>query len=185
MRLGEEDHRQIVCLCITHLSRSSSPPFCTIKSSRRRSDNATIFDALVEGKADLMITDGAETGVLCPVHGDAPFGHSELAYWMPGSDLRGLRESMAKPTAPSRNAAASLAGRTSFPSPPDSGVVGFAGGKTVRSIRMTLSLAFLAPEIVEAAVEGRLSRGFGPKRLVDLPTAWPRSDCRRQRRYNE
>jgi hypothetical protein len=38
------------------------------------SDNATIFDALVEGKADLMITDVVETrvqaklhpGVLCP-----------------------------------------------------------------------------------------------------------------------
>jgi site-specific DNA recombinase len=46
-------------------------------------------------------------------------------------------------------------------------------GKTVRSIRMTLSLAFLAPEIVKAAAEGRLPRGFGLKRLVDLPMAWP------------
>ena len=54
-------------------------------------DNATIFDALVEGKADLMITDAVETrvqaklhpGVLCPVHPNAPFDHSELAYWMP------------------------------------------------------------------------------------------------------
>ena len=45
--------------------------------------------------------------------------------------------------------------------------------KTERSIRMTLSLAFLAPEIVKAAVEGRLPRGFGLKRLVDLPMAWP------------
>jgi hypothetical protein len=38
---------------------------------------------------------------------------------------------------------------------------------------MTLSLAFLAPEIVKAAVEGRLPRGFGLTRLVDLPMAWP------------
>jgi site-specific DNA recombinase len=45
--------------------------------------------------------------------------------------------------------------------------------RTVRSIRMILSLAFLAPEIVKAAVEGRLPRGFGLKRLVDLPMAWP------------
>jgi cyclohexadienyl dehydratase len=53
-------------------------------------DNSTIFDALVEGKADLMITDAVETkvqaklhpGVLCPVHPNAPFEHSELAYWM-------------------------------------------------------------------------------------------------------
>jgi site-specific DNA recombinase len=46
-------------------------------------------------------------------------------------------------------------------------------GKSERSIRMTLSLAFLAPEVVKAAVEGRLPRGFGLKRLVDLPVAWP------------
>ena len=46
-------------------------------------------------------------------------------------------------------------------------------GKSERSIRMTLSLAFLAPDIVKAAVEGRLPRGFGLKRLVDLPMAWP------------
>jgi cyclohexadienyl dehydratase len=54
-------------------------------------DNATIFDALVDGKADLMITDAVETrvqaklhpGILCPVHPNAPFDHSELAYWMP------------------------------------------------------------------------------------------------------
>ncbi len=42
----------------------------------------------------------------------------------------------------------------------------------MRSIRMTLSAAFLAPEIVKAVVEGRLPRGFGLKRLVDLPMAW-------------
>jgi hypothetical protein len=54
-------------------------------------DNATIFDALAQGKADLMITDSVETrmqanlhpGVLCPVHPNAPFDHSQLAYWMP------------------------------------------------------------------------------------------------------
>jgi len=50
-------------------------------------------------------------------------------------------------------------------------------GKTERSIRMTLSLAFLTPEIVKAAVEGRLPRGFGLKRLVDLPMAWPDQWC--------
>jgi len=33
-------------------------------------------------------------------------------------------------------------------------------GKTERSIRMTLSLAFLAPDIIKAAVEGRLPRGL-------------------------
>ena len=38
---------------------------------------------------------------------------------------------------------------------------------------MTLSLAFLAPDVVKAAIDGRLPRGFGPKRLIDLPIAWP------------
>ena len=46
-------------------------------------------------------------------------------------------------------------------------------GKTDRSVRTTLSLAFLAPDIVKAAVEGRLPRGYGRKRLVELPMAWP------------
>jgi site-specific DNA recombinase len=46
-------------------------------------------------------------------------------------------------------------------------------GKTERSIRMILSLAFLAPDLIKAAIEGRLPRGFGLKRLIDLPMAWP------------
>jgi site-specific DNA recombinase len=33
--------------------------------------------------------------------------------------------------------------------------------KTERSIRMTLSLAFLSPALVKAAIEGRLFLGFG------------------------
>jgi class 3 adenylate cyclase len=41
----------------------------------------------------------------------------------------------------------------------------------VGSIRMTLSLSFLSPALVKAAIEGRLSRGFGVKRLMDLPMA--------------
>jgi site-specific DNA recombinase len=45
-------------------------------------------------------------------------------------------------------------------------------GKTERSIRMTLSLAFLAPAIVKAAIDGRLPRGFGVTRLADAPMAW-------------
>jgi site-specific DNA recombinase len=44
--------------------------------------------------------------------------------------------------------------------------------RSERSIRMTLSLAFVAPSIVAAAIEGHLPRGFGSKRLMDLPTVW-------------
>jgi site-specific DNA recombinase len=43
---------------------------------------------------------------------------------------------------------------------------------TERSIRMTRSLAFLSPALVKAAFEGRLSRGFGVKRLMALPMGW-------------
>jgi site-specific DNA recombinase len=45
-------------------------------------------------------------------------------------------------------------------------------GLTERSTRMTLSLAFLAPDIVKAAVNGTLPRGFGVSRLTELPAAW-------------
>ncbi len=44
--------------------------------------------------------------------------------------------------------------------------------KTERSVRMTLSLAFLDPVIIKAAVEGKLPRGYGVSRLVDLPPAF-------------
>ena len=51
-------------------------------------------------------------------------------------------------------------------------------GKSERSIRMTLSLAFIDPPIVAAAIEGRLPRGFGFKRLMDLPRRGPNNGPR-------
>ena len=65
-------------------------------------------------------------------------------------------------------------------------------GKTDRSIRMTLSLAFLAPDIVKAAVGGRLPRGFGLKNVLST-FRWPGqtnggrsgSSCRRTHRYDQ
>ena len=44
--------------------------------------------------------------------------------------------------------------------------------KSERSIRMTVSLAFVSPVLAEAALEGRLPRGFSVKRLTDLPMLW-------------
>ncbi len=41
-----------------------------------------------------------------------------------------------------------------------------------RSARMGLSLAFLAPDIVQAAVDGTLPRGLGLSRLMDMPPSW-------------
>jgi site-specific DNA recombinase len=41
-----------------------------------------------------------------------------------------------------------------------------------RAVRMTLSLAFVAPDIIEAVANGTLPRGFGITRLTDLPISW-------------
>ena len=53
-------------------------------------DNVTIFDQIVAGKADLMITDAVETRLqqklhpeLCAVHPDQPFDFSEKAFLLP------------------------------------------------------------------------------------------------------
>ncbi len=53
-------------------------------------NNAAIFDELVAGRADVMVTDAVETRLqarlhpeLCAVHPDQPFDFSELAYLLP------------------------------------------------------------------------------------------------------
>jgi site-specific DNA recombinase len=46
-----------------------------------------------------------------------------------------------------------------------------------RHVSMTISLAFLAPSLVKAAVDGRLPRGIGVARLFDAPAAW---SCQQQ-----
>jgi hypothetical protein len=43
---------------------------------------------------------------------------------------------------------------------------------SVRQVNMTISLAFLAPYLVRAAVEGCLPRGLGVERLRDAPAEW-------------
>jgi site-specific DNA recombinase len=43
---------------------------------------------------------------------------------------------------------------------------------SARQVNMTISLAFLAPNLVKAAVEGCLPRGIGIERLRDPPTEW-------------
>ncbi|MFZ1197573.1 MAG: resolvase [Pseudolabrys sp.] len=45
---------------------------------------------------------------------------------------------------------------------------------SVRKINMTISLAFLAPDLVKAAIEGRLPHGIGVARLCDAPVEWGR-----------
>lgn len=53
-------------------------------------DNVTIFDEIIEGRADLMLTDAIETELqqklhpqLCAVHPGTPFDFSEKAYLLP------------------------------------------------------------------------------------------------------
>src|SRR6185437_9953315 len=45
---------------------------------------------------------------------------------------------------------------------------------SVRKVNQTLSLAFLAPDLVKAAIDGRLPHGMGVTRLADLPAEWSR-----------
>jgi hypothetical protein len=45
---------------------------------------------------------------------------------------------------------------------------------SVRKVNMTISLAFLAPNLVKAAIEGRLPYGMGVTRLCELPAEWLR-----------
>ena len=43
---------------------------------------------------------------------------------------------------------------------------------SIRHINMTISMAFIAPGLVKAAVEGRLPRGIGVAALRDAPAEW-------------
>ena len=43
---------------------------------------------------------------------------------------------------------------------------------SVRHVNMTISMAFIAPGLVKAAVEGRLPRGIGVAALRDTPAEW-------------
>ena len=43
---------------------------------------------------------------------------------------------------------------------------------SVRQVNMTISLSFVAPTLVKAAIEGRLPRGIGVSSLRDAPAEW-------------
>ena len=47
-------------------------------------------------------------------------------------------------------------------------------GCTARKVNMIISLAFLAPDLVKAAIDGILPYGMGVVRLADLPAEWSR-----------
>lgn len=62
----------------------------TRASIEEHADNRTIFDEIADGRADVMITDGAEVdyqarrhpGVLCAAAVPGPFDHVDKAFWM-------------------------------------------------------------------------------------------------------
>jgi site-specific DNA recombinase len=45
---------------------------------------------------------------------------------------------------------------------------------SIRKVNMTISLAFLATDLVNAAIAGRLPHGMGVARLADMPAEWSR-----------
>lgn len=45
---------------------------------------------------------------------------------------------------------------------------------SVRHVNMAISMAFIAPALVKAAVQGRLPRGIGVASLRDAPAEWSR-----------
>ena len=56
----------------------------------------------------------------------------------------------------------------------DAEAIAIREGCSRRHVNMTISLAFLAPDLVRAAVEARLPRGVGVARLLDPPIEWSR-----------
>src|SRR6202011_4454535 len=45
---------------------------------------------------------------------------------------------------------------------------------SIRKVNMTISLAFLAPALVNTALAGRVAPGMGVARLADMPAEWSR-----------
>ena len=43
---------------------------------------------------------------------------------------------------------------------------------SVQHVNMTISMAFIAPGLVKAAIDGRLPRGIGVAALRDAPAEW-------------
>ena len=57
---------------------------------------------------------------------------------------------------------------------PDAACIALRESRSKRYVQMMISLAFLAPDIVRAAFQGRLPRGIGVSQLIDLPSDWAR-----------
>ena len=83
--------RSSIPVAPTRNSRSSSSPHAQLIEYP---DNVTIFRQILDGKADVMVTDASETLLqqklnpgLCSVHPDNPFQFGEKAYLLPRGDV--------------------------------------------------------------------------------------------------
>jgi site-specific DNA recombinase len=54
----------------------------------------------------------------------------------------------------------------------DMGAIATKWDVSEKTVRSTLSLAFLAPDIVQAAIDGKLPRGMGVSQMTDLSADW-------------
>jgi site-specific DNA recombinase len=45
---------------------------------------------------------------------------------------------------------------------------------SIRQVNRTITLAFIAPRLVQAAVDGRLPQGIGVATVHDFPAEWAR-----------
>ena len=82
-------------------------------------DNVTIFQQIVDGKADLMMTDAIEARLqsrlhpeLCAVHPQQPFDFAEKAYLLPRDEAFSPFTSTSGCTSPSRAACCASAWST-------------------------------------------------------------------------
>jgi site-specific DNA recombinase len=56
----------------------------------------------------------------------------------------------------------------------DAEAIAHREGCSKRHVNMTISLAFLSPQLAQAAADGALPRGVGIARLIDAPAEWSR-----------
>ena len=128
----------------------------TLKSNNRKSEDALVLHvpwqkASATRRRELLLPNGVQ-----PDHARA--NRSETRALLIASIARGRRwlgELIADPTS-------------------DPGGIATREGCSLRKVNMTISLAFLAPELVKAAIEGRLPQGMGVARLCDMPAEWSR-----------
>ena len=73
-----------------------------------------------------------------------------------------------------RSRAAAVGSTNSSPTHRNAASIAKRESCSVRKVNMTISLAFLAPDLVKAAIEGRLPHGMGVARLGDMPAEWSR-----------